>query len=127
MSCPNQYFNEDMRQGDVFYIEIEYDIDSNPIGFTHTFTMRETWDSPVALQVEETVGPVPAFGDDIYHVYIRIPPEKTALLVPGKYVWDLQVRIPDTTGYGNDDIVTLVPTPNNYNNRITVVPQVTEN
>ncbi len=126
MACPNQYFNEDLRQGDSFYIEVQYDNDSDPTGFTHTFTMRQSWDSPIALQVEETVGVTPTYGDDIYNVYIRIPPEQTALLEPGKYVWDLQVKVPSTTP-ASDDIVTLVPTPNEYNNRITVVPQVTEN
>lgn len=127
MACPNQYFNEDLRQGDSFYIEIQYDVDSDPTGFTHTFTMRRSWDSPIALQVVEIVGVVPAYGDNIYNVYIRIPPEKTVLLEPGKYVWDLQVEIPDSGGFGLNDVVTLVPTPNEYNNLITVVPQVTEN
>lgn len=127
MGCSPQYCSEDIRQGDSFYIEIQYDVGSDPTGFTHTFTMRTTWTAPVALQVSETVGSTPAFGDDIYNVYLRIPPEQTALLIPGKYVWDLQVSVPNVDGYGNADIVTLAPSPNNYANMITVVPQVTEN
>lgn len=129
-NCPavatSQYFGEDLRVGDTFYILIEYDEDTDPTGFTHTFTMRRSWDDDVALEVEETVGEYAMYGDDIHKVYIRLPPEKTELLEPGKYVWDLQLRVPDVTGDGDDDILTLAPIPPEYRDRIKVVPQATE-
>jgi hypothetical protein len=122
----SRYFGEDIRQGDVFFICVKYGDDTDPTGFTHTFTMRLSWDDPVALEVEETVGSTPIYGTDIHDVYIRLPPEKTALLEPGKYVWDLQLRVPSTTPM-SDDIFTLAPTPVEYRDQIRVVPQVTEN
>lgn len=114
------YFEEDLRAGDSFYIEIQYDETTDPVGFVHTFTMRKTWDSEPALQVEKIAPATPDYGADPKKVYIRLAPEETALIEPGKYVWDLQVRTPDT-----DDVVTIAPAPEHYNDRIRVVPQVT--
>ena len=116
----SRYFEEDLRCGDSFYIQITYDATTNPAGLTHTFTMRPDWDSEPVIQVEKIAPAEPDYGIDPKVVTIRLSPEETALIEPGKYVWDLQVKTPDT-----DDVVTILPEPAHYNDRIRVVPQVT--
>lgn len=122
MSTPSCYFDEPLRAGDSFYIEVSYDDSTCPAGFVHTFTMRPDWGDDPVLQVTKTVPAEPDYGTDPRKVYIRLAPEETSLLEPGKYVFDLQVYVPET-----EDVVTIAPYPSLYNKRIRVVPQVTTN
>jgi hypothetical protein len=113
-----------MRVGDSFYLEIQYDESTDITGFTHTFTMRENFDEPPALQVVSTVGDDPADLIVERKAIIRVPPAMTALLAPGKYVWDIQAEVPATVSHGAD-IMTLAPDPDDFKDRIRVVPEVT--
>lgn len=117
----SQYFEEDMRIGDSFYIKIQYDTGTNLTGFYHTFSMSSTLGGAPDLSVSSLFGSNPSDEAGGVNAHIRIPPENTALLSQGRYYWDLQVITPDNPA----DIVTLAPSPENFRDKIRVVPQVT--
>lgn len=108
----------DFRQGDTFRIKIEYPAGTDLTGYKHWVTLKANFDAETAtLAVESTFGEHSA--DDTNTAYLEAAPATTALIEPGKYVYDVQAKAP------NGDIVTLAPPVHDYADRITVRPQVT--
>jgi hypothetical protein len=108
----------DFRQGDTVRIKIQYPGGTNLTGYKHWLTLRTSFDAATAaLAVETAFGNHTADADNV--AYLEATPAQTALLAPGKYVYDVQAKAP------NGDIVTLLPPIEDYGDKIAVRPQVT--
>ncbi len=111
----------DFRQGDTKKIRINYGAGVDITGYIHWFTLRDSFGSPIVTQVKSTAGDHPL--DDIANglAYLQLESDKSKLIPAGKYVWDVQRVIPLTP----PDVLTLLPTLKNVNDKIQVFDGVT--
>jgi hypothetical protein len=117
----SQYL-EDIRQGDRYEIKITYPEGTDITGYKFWITLKRQFDDPDSAAVLQTVTTA---GNDYRDEpsngfsFIVIPEYQTANAPKGSYYWDVQARSPEGV------IKTLLPSPEFYNDRIRVVPQVT--
>ena len=113
---------EDIRQGDDYTLKVNFG--ANDItGFEFWLTLKndfEDTDANAVLQVTSVAGSDP--GDDPTHgiAYIRILASQTKQIIPGSYIYDLQVKT--TSGLIN----TIIPPNSDYKDRVKVIPEVTK-
>lgn len=109
----------DIRRGDTYRIKIQYPAGTDITGYTHTFTVREAYDSAIATITKASVAGSES-GDDPVNglAYVVVPAVETQVPA-GRYVYDLQMETP------SGEVRTLVPPTEDYKDPIRVVPEVT--
>ena len=113
----------DFRQGDTKKIKIDYGTGFDITGYKFWFTLREELISnDIVAQVSTTVGDHPLDDPANGIAYIQMESDVTKTITPGEYVWDVQRVLPATTP---PDVLTLLPTLKNAEDKIEVVAGVT--
>jgi hypothetical protein len=111
----------DFRQGDTVKLKIAYDTATDITGYKYWFTVKTSFDDADAsavLQVETTAGDYAE--DDPANGVVWIIADGTAAIAPGKYYYDVQ----ELSAGG--EIRTLIPPVADYKDKLTVIPQVTQ-
>lgn len=113
----------DFRQGDTKRIRIDYGLGFDITGYEFFFTLKARFEDTVNVaQVKTIAGNHPA--DDAANgiAIIELPSDVSKLIPVGKYFYDIQRVIP-----GNPpDVLTILPSKENYKDKIEILPDVTQ-
>ena len=110
----------DFRRGDTTDIKIQYPTGVDITGYKFWLTLKNNFedsDADAVYQISTVAGDND--NDDPVHglVYLTIDIRIEA----GKYYWDIQSKSPDGI------IKTIAPPISDYKNKVTVIPDITEN
>lgn len=121
MSCAGRL--EGLRQGDTWRLRLRFPAGTDLTGYAFWLTLKRDFadaDADAVLQVATVAGA--SAGDEplngIVHVVASAP--ATTQVPPGRYVYDVQVRA------ANGEIRTVLPAWTDYDERVEVLPQVTQ-
>lgn len=113
----------DFRQGDTKRIRINYGVGFDITGYEFFLTLKARFEDTINVaQVKTTAGNHPL--DDVANgiAIIELPSDVSKSIPVGKYFYDIQRVIP-----GNPpDVLTILPSKENYKDKIEVLPDVTQ-
>jgi hypothetical protein len=94
MDC--QRYDFDVAQGATWFQQLAYEVDGEPVNivsWSARMKVRKSYDLPAVVSLTTENGIV---IDDVNKVNLELTAQQTALLVPGRYLYDVELVDEDT-------------------------------